>query len=649
MSLSKTLLAASLAAIGLPAFADDAGGVGDGNVVVVTASMRAHTVANAPAFTTVITAEDIARSPVNGLADLLRDSVGVNNQTDDNGRDEIRIRGLGGKYTLMLVNGKRVSSGGALWRGGDFDFSSIPLSSIKRVEIVRGPMAALYGSDAMGGVINIITWPATKEWKGSVTGEYRTVDSGYDGDQYRVGANVSGALSDTVSLSLAGERYDRDAWWGAPASDQTRTPRLEEKKASNLTGTLTWQLAENQSLDFDLGYNKDKRPRVMYYYAFYPEWNFESKDIRDQEIERNTYGLTHRANWDWGNTTAYITRESAEIHDFNTRYDKPQQRTLKEENTYAKFYGNTTFGINALTAGVDLRRQVIRDAVSYKDTGKVSTDSKAVFVEDELTLAKDLHLTLAGRLDDHSVFGSHFSPKSYLVWQGNDVLTVKGGISKAFKAPDAYQLTKEYRIVSCGGSCFLAGNPELSPETSTNYELGFEVHQKGWDLTAVAFKNDVDDLIVATYDAPTNSRRWVNVAQAKTKGLELEASVQLHPLLTLSGNFTHLKADYTNENGKTTVLDNRPENVGRVGLTWSAVPGVQASLSAHYAGKQFYSEKELPGYTRVDLGMSAKAGKHWTLRTGVKNLTDVDLSKKSKDFSFFELGRNYYASATYSF
>lgn len=649
MSIKKTIIAASLAALGIPAFADDAGAAADGNVVVVTASMRAHTVAGAPAFTTVITADDIAKSPVNGLADLLRDSVGVNNQTDDSGRDEIRIRGLGGKYTLMLVNGKRVSSGGALWRGGDFDFSSIPLSSIKRVEIVRGPMAALYGSDAIGGVINIITWPAGKEWKGSVTGEYRVVDSGYEGDQYRLGANLSGALNDSVSLSLGAERYDRDPWFGAPASDKTRAAHLEEKNASNLTGTLTWQLAEGQSLDFDLGYNKDKRPRAMYYYSYNPIYQFESKDIREQEIERKTFGLTHHGSWDWGSTTAYITRESAEINDFNTRYNAPQQRTLKEDNTYAKFYGNTALGINAMTAGVDLRRQVIRDRASYLDTGKVSTDSRAFFVEDELALAKDWHLTLAGRLDNHSVFGNHFSPKSYLVWQGTDVLTVKGGISKAFKAPDSYQLSKEYRIVSCGGSCFLGGNPDLSPETSTNYEIGFELHQKGWDLTAVVFKNDVEDMIVATYDPVANARRWVNVAQAKTKGLELEGNVQLLPSLALSGNFTHLNADYINEKGVSTVLDNRPRNTGRLGLTYTVVPGAQATLSAHYTGKQYYSSKELPAYTRVDLGMSAKVGKHWTLRTGVKNLTDVDLSKKSKDFSFFELGRNYYVSATYGF
>jgi len=158
-------------------------GKNGGQVVVITAALRNHTVAAAPAFTTVITAEEIAKSPVNGIADLLRETVGVNNAIDSSGRDEIQIRGLAGKYTLMLINGKRVSSGGALWRGSDFDFSSVPLNSIQRIEIVRGPMAALYGSDAIGGVINIITKQPAATWKTSVNGEYRTISNGEKGSK----------------------------------------------------------------------------------------------------------------------------------------------------------------------------------------------------------------------------------------------------------------------------------------------------------------------------------------------------------------------------------------------------------------------------------------------------------------------------------
>merc|ERR1712000_657517 len=113
--------------------------------------------ADVPAFTTVVTADDIAKTSVNSLPDLLRNTVGVNNLSNAAGRDELQIRGLGGEYTLVLVNGKRVSSGGAFAKGSDADLSSFPLNNIERVEVIRGPMAAIYGSDAIGGVVNIIT------------------------------------------------------------------------------------------------------------------------------------------------------------------------------------------------------------------------------------------------------------------------------------------------------------------------------------------------------------------------------------------------------------------------------------------------------------------------------------------------------------
>lgn len=654
MSITKKLLAVSIAAIGQQAFAAEApeapeAGIAEQSIVVVTASLRNHTAASAPAFTTIVTEEDIAKSPVNSLPDLLRDTVGVNNMTDSTGRDEIRIRGLGGKYTLMLVNGKRVSSGGALWRGGDFDFSSIPLASIKRVEIVRGPMAALYGSDAIGGVVNIITKAPTREWKGSVSGEYRTVQPGEEGNQYRVGASIAGAIDDTFGLALSGEYYDRDAWYATSASDTTRPARLEEKRAANVAGTLSVKLAENQSLDIDASYNRDHRPRALFYYSYDPQWDWTTRDYREQQIERGTYGVTHKADWGWGNTTAFVTRENARIEDFNSRYNAPQERVLHEENTYAKAYANVNWGINAITAGVDLRRQVIKDAATYLESGRIGTTSRALFLEDELALAPNLHLTLAGRLDDSNTFGSHFSPKSYLVWQGADGVTVKGGISRAFKAPEAYQLSTEYRTVSCGGKCYLAGNPNLTPETSTNYEAGVEIHRPTWDFTAVVFKNDVKDMIVATYDAAGPSRAWANVAKAKTRGIELQGEVTLSPAFSVSANLTHLKADYIDETGKEAKLDNRPENTAVATLNWKATDRLTTSLSAHYTGEQYYLTKDLPGYTRVDLSLAAKVNKQLTVRAGVKNLTDVDLEKKDRAFDFFELGRNYYVSATYSF
>ncbi len=646
MSFAKKILALAIASIGTQsALAVEAADSADGSVVVVTATLRAHTIAAAPAFTTVVTEDDIAKSPVNSLADLLRETVGVNNMTDGTGRDEIQIRGLGGKYTLMLLNGRRVSSSGVLWRGGDFDFSSIPLNSIKRVEIVRGPMAALYGSDAIGGVVNIITKEPGKQWIGSVSSEYRRIASGTNGDQYRLGASTSGAINDKLSLSISGEMYDRQPWFSD--ADPIHAPRLEQKRSQNLMTTATWKLSETQTLDIDFGYNKDKRPYGMYYYAYFPQWNYESKDYREQEITRNTYGLNHKASWDWGTTTAYVSRESSSIDDFNSRYNKPQQRFIKEENTYAKLYANTNFGINAMTVGFDFRDQKISDMV-YK-SGGVSTRTSALFAEDEINLLKGLNLTLGGRFDKNDAFGNHFSPKTYLTYQANDAVTVKGGITKGFKAPDAYQITKEYSVVSCGGKCFLAGNPNLSPEKSTNYEIGVEVHQKAWNFTAVVFKNELDNMIVSLYDAAGPSRKWANVAKAKTRGLELQADVELGSGVSVAGNLTHLKAEYIDENGKLSKLDNRPENMLNLSLNWKATDNLQTTLAANYVGKQVFEGNDLPAYTRYDATFAAKLNKNTTLRFGVKNLTNVSLEEKNKNFQTFELGRNYYVSATYAF
>ena len=617
--------------------------------VVTTATLSAEDTVTVPAFATVITSEDISKSPLNSLADLLRDTVGVNNQTGSYGQDEIQIRGMDGTYTLILINGKRTSSKGALWRGGDFDYSSIPLSSIERVEIIRGPMAALYGSDAIGGVINIITKKPTQQWTGSVTAEQRVVASGDQGDQYRIGASASGALTDRVSLAVSGEYYEREPWYSTTEDDITHPMRLEEKKAKNLATTLSMDLTSNQTLDLDLTYENDKRPYNLISYAYYPAWDYTSLTYSSQEINRLTYALTHKGNWGWGDTTFYVKQENGDIEDYSSSYDAPQHRDLEQNNTYAKAYVNFSAGDVAVTTGVDYSHEEIKDPSTYLSSGEISTDQLAAFAQGDIGLTDKLHLTLGGRLDNHETFGSHFSPKGYLVYEISDGVAVKGGVSTAFKAPGAYQLSEEYSVISCGGSCYLAGNPDLDPETSVSYEAGIEINKPTWDLSAAVFQNDVDDMIVAYYDSSVPSREWINVASAKTSGLELSGSVDVTSAFSVSGNMTLLDTEYTDAAGEKTELDLRPEQQGNLSLDLQMSDDVSGSLSASYYGKQYNGGEELPSYTRLDLGLTTHVSASFALKYGIKNLTDVNLDKKDEGFTYYELGRNYYLSGTYSF
>ncbi|WP_231759247.1 TonB-dependent receptor plug domain-containing protein [Microbulbifer elongatus] len=634
----SALIALNLVAVPAIAQQSSAQAAGDTEEVVVTATLNARDSATSPAFTSVITAEEITRTSVNSLADLLRDTVGVNNRSDSLGRDEIQIRGMGGRYTLVLVDGKRVSSAGALWRGGDFDYNSVPLGSIQRVEIVRGPMAALYGSDAIGGVVNIITKAPSQDWHGTLNAEYRGIEGGEEGAQQRLNASVSGALGDRVTQSLSGEIYQRDAWY---RDAETDVPGLEEKESASLVSTTRIKLDDRQSLDVDLSYNSDDRPYGIY---------SGGPSYREQNIDRFTYGLTHSGSWDWGKTVVFLKQEDSEIEDFNSRYDAPQDRTLKEENTYVKVYGSTELGSNALTAGIEYRDQSLKDAISYTETGSESVATTSLFAQDEIAITERLSLTLGGRVDDHDLFGNHFSPKVFVTYALNESVVLKGGVSEAFKAPDAYQSSEQYQIISCGGSCYIPGNPDLDPETSTNIEAGIEVREQAWRLSAVIFDNDVEDQIQASFSEATNSRVWINLSDSHTRGIEIDGRVALSDAVALSGNLTHMFTAEYSSGGDPIDVEHQPETMANLSLNWQLTDALNGNLSANYLGDQVdWSGNPLPAYTRTDITGAYDLTDAVDLRFGIKNVTDVDLEEENSGFYSRELGRNYFLSANYSF
>lgn len=613
--------------------------------MLVTASLTEKTTQTAPAFTTVVTGQDIIAAPITALPEILGQTAGINNYSDASGRDQLQMRGLSGSYTLVLINGKRVSSSSALWRGGDFDLSSVPLSSIQQVEIVRGPMSSLYGADAMGGVINIITKKPTEDWQGNINGEYRTVQTGEGGDQSRLGISAQGAFNDSLGLSVSADTLSREAWYIEGEEPSINSPKLEEKEATNLYGTLTWNFASNQRLDFDLGINQDNRP----YDTYYASGGFA--DYREQEINRTTLGVSYIGDWNWGNTTLQIQREDGSIDDFNSRYDEPQQRELTEENLFLKGYTNFKLdSANAITAGFDYREQTVGDDVSYADTGEVSITDSALFLQDEISLGSQVTLTLGGRMDNNEFFGNHFTPRVYLVYQIADAFSLKGGYAEAFKAPQAYQLSEEYRIISCGGSCFLSGNPDLEPETSSNYEIGFVAGQNNWEFSLVYFENNVENMISALYDAEANQRYWSNVDEVKTSGIEIDGTINITDRISVGGNYTQLDTENIASGDQ---LENRPEELANLRLNWDIIALFNASLSVNYTGKQttyvWPEYVSLPSYSRIDIGFSSRFSDDFELRYGIKNATDVQTQDEDPNFNTYELGRNLYLSASYNF
>ena len=174
--------------------------------------------------------EDLQRKPVQNLKDVLKEVHGVQPTNEGDNRKGVSIRGLDSSYTLILVDGKRVNSRNAVFRHNDFDLNWIPVDSIERIEVVRGPMSSLYGSDALGGVVNIITKKIGQKWSGTVTvdttiQEHRDRGDTYNGQFFTSGPLIDGVLGMKAYGSLA--KREKDDPQNSTTTDTGETPRIE--------------------------------------------------------------------------------------------------------------------------------------------------------------------------------------------------------------------------------------------------------------------------------------------------------------------------------------------------------------------------------------------------------------------------------------
>ncbi|MDA0106943.1 TonB-dependent receptor [Vibrio sp. La 4.2.2] len=628
--------------------------------MVITATHTEVSTTKAPASISVITEEDILSEPGLALNDLVKNIAGVESQMDGGraGREMISIRGMDAGFTMILVNGRKLSSSNAVFRGNDFDLAAVPKESIQRIEIIRGPMSALYGSEALGGVINVITKKPTNEWQSQVSGDYGYRDDD-GGSEYTAGFNTSGALlEDELFLSLSMNKSSRDPWHAFSGQgvsdngnvyDRSQATTLEQRDTLTASGSLQWYINNEHDLAFDFSYADDQRDGVIE----------STNGLTDSEskVVRNTQALTYNGTYDWGDALLRYNRDASETKDnFNDRNADLGLYDVNEVNHTVDGHGTTVVGNHTLTFGGEWKYTELKNPDSLTQTGKATVNQQALFIQDQWALSQKNTLTYGTRVDMHESFGTHWSPRAYLVHSATDQWTIKGGVGTAFKAPSLTQLSSENIVNSCKGNCLLVGNPDLQPETSLNYELSTSYVDTYWSMEAGLFRNEVSNLIDRDLDNPVDNvggrdvYTYKNIDEAIIQGAEFSGEYDILANLRLNGTYTYLTTE-----DKTTgeELENRPNHMAMARLVWEPVDSISTFARVNYTSRTLLSVDDnvyRPSYVTADLGMNYFVNNDWRLRAGVKNVTneqfdDYDVTRRG----YVVTPRNWYVGTTLNF
>lgn len=649
--------------------------------LVVTAAGYEQQIAQAPASISVVDREELAKRPFQNLEDAVRDLEGVSINGFDPNSTDIVIRGMPGEYTLIMVDGRRQSTRETMNRGAGGVQSGLvpPLAAIERIEVVRGPMSTLYGSDAMGGVVNIITRKAPERFAGSLSlgGIVQEDDAHGDSDlgDFWLGAPLmDGRLGLQLYGSLA-NRAEDDIFYAAPF-----TQGANGVINHSLGGKAAFMLTPEQSLVIEGGYNLLK-------YKETPGRSASPTGAFFEERHRRThFSATYEGEWSWGAAKLAAYQE-------NEKLANRQNGVLLNEpdltNTTIDALATLPLGRNTVTLGGQYIRAKVtniaaQDVVSlYPNVNEATRESWALFAEDRLQLTDDLILTGGLRVDHYDQFGSHVTPRLYANYTVAPGWTLRAGVGQGFKAPTLRQSTAAYCMTTGGGSLVrgpLCGNPDLEPETSTTGEVGLRYDGAdgrafGVTLFHTKFKNKVVSFD-SGLDDPRDPRRplyiYDNVDEVRIQGLEITGEWPIRADLRLKANYTYTDSerqgggepafDGSSLDGQP--LDSTPDHVLNARLTWDINDRAGLYAAGYYTGEQFYSgfrngamrTRRREPNTTFDLGGYFQVSDNLTLRAAVLNLTDevvpVDDRGRFNGLSgnwMVDEGRRFWATATVSF
>jgi outer membrane receptor for ferrienterochelin and colicins len=568
------------------------------DATVVTAARREQRLADAVVPVELISRRQIEETGSTDVASVLTERLGIQLDRGLPGNSGVQLQGLGSQRVLVLVDGQPLV--GRI--GGTLDLSRVSAANVERIEVVKGPQSTLYGSDAMGGVINIVTRRAE-------TGRMEARLQAVGGSMGR---------SDMLATML-GNRGTTDAVLDLGLRRVALTPGVTDAAGTfadryDVSPSVAWRPATGLTVQAG-GLFTGERQR----YRTGPLFRFVDRDQMAARVggeyvrARHRVGaLLYRSRFD------HLARASTFDSPQGDLGDRDRQQLTELELTYA---GPTPLG--QLDAGVEIRREsIVADRVQGM---RQQWDLVEPFAQIGL-LFGPVAITPGVRYTNNSQWGSTLAPRLAALWQATDEVRVRASAGRGFRAPDFKELFLSFANAQAGYA--VVGNPLLRPETSANVQLHVERVGVRTFVRASVFENQLEQFIqfVASEDAGVFS--YENVDRAWTRGAEVESGFT-HDRFRVEGGYSLLR---TRDLGSGLELLSRPRHSGRLSVSAGNLVGGRMAATLVHTGATTTGRDELgvttaqqPAFTRLDLRGARPITGGLELSVGVDNVLNRSL------------------------
>ncbi|MEE9685790.1 TonB-dependent receptor [Lelliottia amnigena] len=631
--------------------------------IVVTATGFSQERREAPATISVVNEKELNTRSNQNVTEALREMPGVlvGNGHGSLATGDVQMRGMDSTYTSYMVNGIKQATRESRPYGHHIGTEAAfmpPIAAIERIEVIRGPMSSLYGSDSIGGVVNVITKKAynLETWTGVLENNYFLQEKSEYGNTNQTNAFLMGPIiPGKLGVSVAADYLDRRD------DDSQSDERFVKHEAGNLDATIAMSPTDTQLWDLNVTKgNQEKSHNNKQWY-----WGFD----------RDAASLSQHA-WygdDLLEVKNYISYEKAK-----TEYRVPgmSSQFIEQRNVEANSANTFSLGDHKLTLGANWTRNELDDTFGIEDkeapgvtpVSKITRNGWALFAEDAWMMVPDFTLTTSARLDHDSYFGYHVTPKLYGNWTIDENWALKGGVSAGYKKPDLRENNEGFTSVygRYPYSEISIGNDDLKPEQSVNTEMGVYWQQDALALDATLFytkfKDKISDKTICTQTATQKCQyngyvaesvfQYFNVSDAEIYGIELNGDWQVTASLRANANYTYTHSEQKSGDYKGYALSDFPTSMANVSLTWNVLNDLELWTKSSWRSNSpdIGKSSSTEAYALVDLGARYHLNKNITLMTGINNLFDANpIYTTTYNQSALLEGRRYNVGARYEF